>query len=81
MKLSTVVYSGLLSLVALSTAGVSATETPSRVLKGGKKGKKNRVKSLKFNLLAPSDPAQFDTRDPVAGAFGTSGDTVPILNL
>jgi hypothetical protein len=82
MKLSTVVYSALLSLVVLSTTGVSATETPSRVLKGskkkGKKGKKgnkkNGVKSVKFNFFPPLDPEQYDTRDPVAGVSATSGD-------
>jgi hypothetical protein len=71
MKLSTVVYTALLSIVVLSTTGVSATETPSRVLKGGKKDKKGKKgkggkggsnkggkkggKSIKFNFSPPSD--------------------------
>jgi hypothetical protein len=84
MKLSTAVYSALLSLVVLSTTGVSATETLSRVLKGGKKkgkkgSKKNRVKSIKFDYFPPSDTnpdQQYNIRDPVAGVFATSGDSV-----
>jgi hypothetical protein len=83
MKLSTVVYSALLSLVVLSTTGVSATETPSRVLKGGNKGnkgnKKNGVKSVKFNFFAVNDLAQFDIRDPVAGPGATSGDSATLF--
>jgi hypothetical protein len=72
MKLSTVVYSALLPLVVLSTTSVSATETPSRVLKGGKK----RVsKSVKFDFFLPPDPGQLDIRDPVAGIYATSGDS------
>jgi hypothetical protein len=78
MKLSTVVYSALMSLV-LSTTGVSATETPSRVLKGGKKDKKNRGKSVKYDFFLPSDPEQYDIRDPVAGVFATSGDGLTVF--
>jgi hypothetical protein len=78
MKLSTVVYSALMSLV-LSTTGVSATETPSRVLKGGKKDKKNRGKSVKYDFFLPSAPEQYDIRDPVAGVFATSGDGLTVF--
>jgi hypothetical protein len=81
MKLSTAVNSAVLSLVVLSTTGVSATETPSRVvLKGGsKKSKKNRGKSVKYGFFPPSDPDQYNIRDPVAGFFATSGDSATLF--
>jgi hypothetical protein len=76
MKISTVVSSALLSVVFLSTKGVSATGTPSRGLRG-----KNRIKSVKYDLFAPSDLGQLDIRDLVAGIFATSGDGAAFFNL